>query len=66
VSQRELSKAAAVAKGTIVDFERGLGRPYARTLKDLRQVLERAGVEFLDPADGKGAGVRLRESRRLD
>ena len=60
-SQRELSKAAAVAVGTIVDFERGLRRPYYRTLKDLREVFERAGVEFLDAAEGKGVGVRLRQ-----
>jgi hypothetical protein len=31
------------------------------SLKQLRSVLERAGVEFLDPVEGvSGAGVRLR------
>jgi transcriptional regulator with XRE-family HTH domain len=62
-SQRDLAKAASVAIGTIVDFERGLRRPYLRTLKDVREVLERAGVEFLNAADGKGVGVRLSRSK---
>ena len=46
---------------TIADFETDLRRPYTRTLKDLREVFERAGVEFLDAAEGKGVGVRLRQ-----
>ena len=58
-SQRYLSETSGVAKATIVDFETGSRRPHARTLRDLREVLERAGVEFLDPAEGKGVGVRL-------
>ena len=59
-SQRELAEAAAVAKATIVDFERGLRRPYERTLRDLRTVLERAGIEFLDADDQRGVGVCLK------
>ena len=59
-SQRKLAEAAAVAKATIVDFERGSRRPYERTLRDLRTVLERAGIEFLDADDQRGVGVCLK------
>lgn len=59
-SQRQLSDSANVAIGTIVDFERGLRRPYPRTLRDIRAVLERAGIEFLDADDQRGVGVCLK------
>ncbi len=61
-SQRELAEVSGVAKATIVDFETSSRRTHVRTVKDLRDVLERAGVEFLDPVEGKGVGVRLRQS----
>jgi len=60
-SQADLSGAAAVNKRTILDFESGARQPYGRTLLDLREAMERAGVVFL--ADGEqvagGPGVRL-------
>jgi len=59
-SRKELAGAARVAERTLVDFERGQRQPYARTLADIRRVLEAAGVEFIDE-NGGGPGVRLRK-----
>lgn len=59
-SRQELAKAAQVAERTIVDFERGARTPYDRTLRDIREALEAAGVQFIDE-NGGGAGVRMRE-----
>ncbi len=58
-SQDELKEASSVAKKTIADFERGVRSPYDRTLRDIKEALEGAGVEFI-PENGGGAGVRLR------
>ena len=44
---------------TVADFERGNRSTYARTLRDVREALERGGIEFLD-SDNGGAGIRLR------
>src|SRR5258706_4770834 len=55
---RELEQMAEIDKSTIVRIENG-GNAYALTLKQLRGVLETAGVEFLDPVEGiSGAGGR--------
>jgi transcriptional regulator with XRE-family HTH domain len=59
-SQDRLASASKVAKATIANFEAGKRRPYERTLDDLREALETAGVEFI-PQDGGGPGVRLRD-----
>lgn len=61
-SQVELAQRAKVAKQTLADFERGARKPYARTLDDIRSILESAGVEFI-PENGGGEGVRFRLSR---
>tara|TARA_R110000744_G_scaffold172470_2_gene291071 strand:- start:36048 stop:36194 length:147 start_codon:yes stop_codon:yes gene_type:complete len=45
---------------TLADFEAGKRQPYDRTLKDIQETLEAAGVEFI-PENGGGAGVRLRK-----
>lgn len=50
--------ASKVAKATIANFEAGKRAPYERTLADLRESLEAAGVSFI-PENGGGAGVRL-------
>ena len=60
ITQGDLAKAADVSEKTIADFERGLRRPYRRTIAALRQALEAAGVEFI-PENGGGAGLRLRK-----
>jgi DNA-binding XRE family transcriptional regulator len=59
-SVKELSTAANVSTNTIVRLERGDAlKP--RTIKDVREALEQAGVMFIDGSytgDG-GPGVRL-------
>jgi transcriptional regulator with XRE-family HTH domain len=61
-SQDQLAAASKVAKATIANFETGKRTPYARTLDDVREVLEAAGVVFVDE-NGSGAGVRLWKPR---
>ena len=63
-SQRDLAKHAEVAHRTIADFETGSRTPHPRTLKAIRETLEKSGVLFID-ADptgptALGAGVRLK------
>lgn len=47
-SQIELSRRSGVAPATIAAFERGLRKPYPRTVRDLEVALETAGVEFVN------------------
>lgn len=61
-SQDDLANASGVAKATIAYFETEKRQPYEKTLSDLRRVLEKNGVMFID-VDGGGPGVRLRERR---
>ncbi len=59
-SVKDLATAASVSTNTVVRFERGeVLKP--RTVIDIRQVLENAGVVFLDGeyAGNGGPGVRL-------
>lgn len=58
-SRKDLAQAARVAERTLIDFERGERRPYARTLADIQRALEAAGIEF---TDGDAPGVRLGKS----
>ena len=60
-SRDRLSAAAKVARRTVVDFERGARSPYDRTLADIQQALEAAGIEF---TNSDAPGVRLRPSHR--
>lgn len=57
-SQAVLAERAAVAKQTLADFERGARSPYPRTLADIKEALEAAGVEF---TNGNAPGVRLKK-----
>ena len=61
-SQDELAEVSKVNKKTIADFERGARQPYERTLRDLREAMEKAGVIFLSDGEttGGGPGVRLK------
>jgi transcriptional regulator with XRE-family HTH domain len=56
-SQDKLAMESNVAKATIANFETGKREPYGRTLDDIRQALEDAGVEF---TNGGQPGVRLK------
>ena len=62
-SQSDLSEGSKTATKTVADFERGARVPYPRTLEDIREALETAGVEFIDE-NGGGPGVRLRKAKR--
>ena len=48
MSQAELARRAGVAAATIAEFEKGRRTPYERTVRDIQQVLELAGIEFVD------------------
>lgn len=56
MSAQRLAELAGVTKNTVLRYERGMGRPLADTLQALRDVLEEAGIEFIE------AGVRWRVS----
>jgi transcriptional regulator with XRE-family HTH domain len=59
-TQGDLSKASDVTTRTIADFERGARTPHARTLRDLRQAFEEAGIVFMN---GDEPGVRLKKKQ---
>jgi transcriptional regulator with XRE-family HTH domain len=64
IGQVELSKLAGVGLTTLKRIELSdeiTGS--ARTLWKIQKALEAAGVEFIPEEDGKGAGVRLKQSR---
>ena len=58
---RDLSEMAEIDKGTISRIEAG-ANAYSMTLQRLRDVLERAGVIFIEADDNAGPGVRLKLS----
>jgi hypothetical protein len=65
MSRDELAKASGVANATLADFESAKRTPYPRTLADVRDALEAAGIVFLAPGESGmvgGAGVRLRQA----
>jgi transcriptional regulator with XRE-family HTH domain len=59
-SQRELVERSGVSQAAIANFERGASIPYPRTLKDVRETLENAGLEFLADEPSGGIGVRFK------
>jgi transcriptional regulator with XRE-family HTH domain len=63
-SRAELAKRSGTAPETIQAFEIGASDPKLSTLRKWRLALQRAGVEFIDPDAGKGAGVRLVDGRK--
>ncbi len=59
-SQKELASRAQVARKTVADFEQGAVTPYPRTLRDIVEALEAAGIVFLPlKENAAGPGVRL-------
>ena len=61
-SQAQLAEASKIATKTIANFELGKRQPHDRTLDDLRDALEAAGVIFVAENDD-GPGVRLRKEK---
>jgi transcriptional regulator with XRE-family HTH domain len=60
-TQKDLADASKVGTKTIADYERGASTPFDRTLRDLREAFEAAGIEF---TNGAAPGLRLRPKRR--
>lgn len=60
-SQDDLSKASAVGRATLANFESEKSTPYDRTLRDIQSALEEAGVIFIkigEKAEGDGVTIR--------
>lgn len=60
ISVRALAGRAGVGESTIQRFEAGRGGMQVATLARLEEALKADGVEFIDPDDRSGPGVRLR------
>jgi transcriptional regulator with XRE-family HTH domain len=60
-TQKDLADASKVGTKTIADYERGASTPFERTVRDLREAFEAAGIEF---TNGAAPGLRLRPKRR--
>lgn len=59
-TQRELETRSGVTQKTIADFERGARTPLPRTLRDIVEAIEGAGVHIVQPQEGvNGEGVML-------
>ena len=58
-TQNDLAQNSGVAKATIAYFETNKRQPYQKTLSDLRRVMEKAGICFIDQDEG-GAGACLK------
>lgn len=59
-SQERLAEESKVGAKTIVDFEQSKRKPFARTIRDLREAFEAAGIEF---TNGNAPGLRLKPRR---
>jgi transcriptional regulator with XRE-family HTH domain len=60
---RDLALKAGVSPTTVTRFENGADAR-VDTLRQIEDVLERAGIIFVPADDHGGPGVRLREPRR--
>jgi transcriptional regulator with XRE-family HTH domain len=66
ITVRDLAERTELDKGTIIRVESGAGA-HALTLRQIRQVLEAAGVEFIDEVAGlSGPGIRLKWETTAD
>jgi len=60
MEQNTLAAAASVARGTLIDFEKGRRVPTHNNLAAIRSALESAGIQFVENGDAaRGAGVVL-------
>ncbi len=59
LTMRDLAARAGIDKSTLVRIEAGYGA-HAFTLRQLREVLETAGVIFLEADSNTGPGVRIK------
>jgi transcriptional regulator with XRE-family HTH domain len=56
ISQQDLAAETMVARRAIQEFELGNREPQPRTLRDLREALEKRGIEFLF-VEGRAVGI---------
>jgi DNA-binding XRE family transcriptional regulator len=57
---RDLADAAGLHRNTVTNLEVGRYAGDPETLSNIKRVLEKAGVDFIDE-NGGGPGVRLRD-----
>jgi transcriptional regulator with XRE-family HTH domain len=60
---RDLAEATGLHRNTVTNLEVGRYAGDPETLSNIKRVLEKAGVEFIDE-NGGGPGVRLRDRVR--
>lgn len=60
-SRATLAEVSGVGERTLADFETGKRLPHNRVLRDIREALENEGVQFLEPDEYGGPGIRLQE-----
>jgi ribosome-binding protein aMBF1 (putative translation factor) len=60
--QQDLASKVPCAKKTITDFEKSHSTPYDRTLRDIQETIEEAGIVFIN--DGE-IGVKM-DSKSTD
>jgi hypothetical protein len=60
---RDLADATGLHRNTVTNLEVGRYAGDPETLSNIKRVLEKAGVEFIDE-NGGGPGVRLRDRVR--
>ena len=60
-SQQELAAKSRVSRNAIIKFENSMSTPLPRTLEDVVEAFEDAGVIFISEDDGAGVGVRLKK-----
>jgi transcriptional regulator with XRE-family HTH domain len=65
-TQEDLAKYAATAKQTITDFERGIRKPYPRTLKDIRAALENGDKEGSVSFNKEGCVCFLQKKKKKE
>jgi transcriptional regulator with XRE-family HTH domain len=59
----DLAEKSGVAAITALGFELRRTDPKVSTVQKWRRALEAAGIEFLEPTDGKGEGVRFKSAK---
>lgn len=57
-SQSDLAQRAGVAERTVRQFEREMQRPHPKTIVAIQDVLETAGVVFIETDVGRGVILR--------
>jgi hypothetical protein len=63
MTQPELATLAKLGLSTIVDFENSRRQVSDEAVKNLKNALERAGIQFIKD-NGGGPGVRLKKNGR--